>query len=125
MENNETRYQKQKRIEASKGRHAQIVERLSLPIVNQWELKMEEFVPPCAKAGIPSRWTDWSSDEELREDYESDRLPTADEAKAMCADCPIAGEGGLCIKYAKATGQSHGVWGGRRIEKGKWLKDNE
>lgn len=125
MENNETRYQRQKKLEASKDRHAQIVERLALPTVQQWELAMEEFRPQCAVEGIPSRWVDWSSDPELREPEESDRLPTADEAKALCEGCPITGPEGLCRRYAKATGQAHGIWGGGRIEKGKWLKDDE
>lgn len=125
MTEHETRYAKQKKLEQSKDRHAQIVERLSLPTVQQWELAMDEFVPQCRVAGLPSRWTDWSSDPDLREPEESDRIPTAEEAEAMCSGCPITGPDGLCRRYAKATGQSHGVWGGGRIEKGRWLKDHE
>lgn len=87
---------------------------------------MEELQPPCVKAGLPSRWTDWDSDPERREDYETD-IPTLEEAKAMCAECPIRavqyGGNGLCLDYANATGQSHGNWGGVRREDGKWLNE--
>ena len=33
----------------------------------------------------------------------------ADEAKAVCAGCPVAGQ---CLEYALETHQSDGVWGG-------------
>lgn len=33
----------------------------------------------------------------------------ADEAKAICATCPVAEQ---CLEYAVATHQSDGVWGG-------------
>lgn len=32
------------------------------------------------------------------------------EAKAVCARCPVRAE---CLRWALATGQNHGVWGGR------------
>ena len=31
------------------------------------------------------------------------------EAKAVCAECPVAD---LCLQYALATNQTEGVWGG-------------
>lgn len=122
---NETRYQKSTRVKREMARHTAIVSQFVKPIEEEFEIALQETHPPCHKAGLPSRWVDWSSDPELRESYEGDRLPSAAEAEVMCADCPITGEDGLCSRYAKATGQSHGVWGGLRVEKGRWLKDNE
>lgn len=38
-------------------------------------------------------------------------LPEAfDQAKQVCAQCTVSG---ACLEYALATGQQHGVWGGR------------
>lgn len=34
---------------------------------------------------------------------------TGDEAKAVCAECPVKIE---CLQHAIATGEEHGVWGG-------------
>jgi WhiB family redox-sensing transcriptional regulator len=37
-------------------------------------------------------------------------LRQAERAKAICAKCPVRLE---CLEWAQATGQTHGVWGGR------------
>lgn len=120
----ETRYAKTKRTEQSKARHAANVQKLSTPVVERWEQAMDEARRPCVKAGIPSKWTDWATDPELREDYEGEP-PTQREAEEMCAECPLRdvlfGGDGLCSEYAMATGESHGVWGGKAREDGKWL----
>jgi hypothetical protein len=115
----ETRYQRQKRADAARQRHARIVGKLSRPIEEEWDEAMEESRPNCRKSPIPSRWTDWDSNPDHREPYESD-MPTAEEARKMCEGCPILSDR-LCGRYAEATGQSHGVWNGRRRENGKWV----
>lgn len=119
----ESRHHRQKRIEAQKNRHARITGRLTAPAEESFEQELAEFHAPCHKAGLPSAWVDWDLDED-RESYESDRLPTAEEARELCAGCPLVNTG-TCERYAKATNQSHGVWGGKRIYQGKWLKDEE
>jgi WhiB family redox-sensing transcriptional regulator len=40
-------------------------------------------------------------------------------AKAVCARCPVAGE---CLRYALATGQDHGVWGGTSEDERKAIR---
>jgi WhiB family transcriptional regulator, redox-sensing transcriptional regulator len=40
-------------------------------------------------------------------------------AKAVCGRCPVAWE---CLRYALATGQQHGVWGGKSEEERKALR---
>jgi hypothetical protein len=120
----ETRHHRQKRIEQSKDRHAKIAGKLSAPAEERFETELATYHAPCHKQGLPSTWTDWEPDEELREDYESDRLPTAEEARDMCAGCELVGTE-TCELYAWVTKQSHGVWGGKRIYQGRWLKDHE
>lgn len=114
--NDETRYARQKRTEEQKARHAAIVDQLSRPIEERFDEWVDQNRPPCVKAGLPSAWTDWATNPEYREDYESD-APTKQGAEKLCKDCPIRavdlGGNGLCLDYAKATGQSHGVWGGK------------
>lgn len=119
----ESRYQRTKRIEHEKARHARIVSTLTQPIEEEWDQAREKFRPKCKGDEIPTRWTDWDSDPDRREFYEGDR-PSAEEANALCAGCPILADR-LCERYAEQTGQAHGVWGGRRREDGKWVKDNE
>lgn len=40
---------------------------------------------------------------------EKGRRDAADEAKAICAECPVAWE---CLEYALANNEGWGVWGG-------------
>lgn len=120
----ESRHHRQKRIEAQKNRHASIVGKLSAPAEEAFEQELAEFHAPCHKRGLPSPWIDWDPDDESRESYESDRLPTAQEAQDLCSGCPLV-DTGTCERYAKATGQSHGVWGSKRVYKGRWLKNDE
>jgi len=40
-------------------------------------------------------------------------------AKAVCGRCPVSWE---CLRYALATGQQHGVWGGKSQEERKVLR---
>lgn len=117
----ETRYQRSVRIAAEKERHSKIIKDLQLPTVEAWEIVMEEFQPQCAKAGIPSRWTDWDEDPENAEDYEGE-MPSRRDARLLCEGCPLV-ESKLCERYAVATGQTHGVWGGRLRSKGRWVYD--
>lgn len=125
----ETRYQKQKQQDLARARHAHIVGKLANGPVERFDQALETEDVNCRKAGAPSRWTDWDTNPEYREDYESE-APTSREAEAMCDGCPLAplrdGRGritekGLCLTYAEATGQAHGVWGGKRRENGRWL----
>ena len=43
------------------------------------------------------------------------------QAKAICAECPVAG---LCLDYAVVTGQ-YGTWGGTTFRERKHLKDED
>ena len=40
-------------------------------------------------------------------------------AKAICGRCPVSRE---CLRYALATGQQHGVWGGKSEEERRALR---
>lgn len=120
----ETRYQKQKRIEAEKERHARIIAKLTGPINQRFAEAVEKIDPKCRRSEFPSPWTDWDSDPETREDYETAR-PNRNAAKALCAECPLSGEKNVCYRYATATGQFHGVWGGFRRENGRWVQGSE
>jgi hypothetical protein len=126
---NDTRYQRQKQQDLAKARHANIVGKLASGPVEKFELELEKSNTKCRDSGLPSRWVDWASDPYEREDYEGES-PTEREATEMCAGCPLAPlldargrivEKGACLTYAEATGQYHGVWGGKRRENGKWL----
>lgn len=122
----ETRYQKHKRTEAGKARHAGIVNKLTQPVEQEWEVALQDIAEkgdrtPCAKVPLPSPWTDWDAADP--EPYESGRLPTKEEAEAMCAACPLTGKDGVCRRYAEATGQAHGIWGGGVVVNGKWVYD--
>ncbi len=115
----ETRYERTKRVEREKARHQRNVRKLSKDVLADWEQAMEGPTTPCRKAGWPTRWADWDSVAEHREDYEGER-PSVEEAWDMCAPCPLRNNG-VCYNYALATNQSHGVWGGRVREDGKWV----
>jgi hypothetical protein len=116
----ETRYQRSVRIQHERDRHARIVGKLIKPIETEWELAVEAEDPLCARGELPSRWIDWDSEPGHREFYEGN-IPTAEEAKSLCEGCPIM-RARLCERYADATNQAHGVWGGKRRENGKWVK---
>ncbi len=115
----ETRYERIKRVEQGKARHQTIVRKLSKEAIADFEEALDKGLTPCRKAGLPTRWADWHSDPEKREDYEGDR-PTIEEAWDMCAPCPMR-DSGVCYNYALATSQGHGVWGGRIREDDKWV----
>lgn len=122
--NTETRYARHVRTERQKARHNANVQKLAHGPVEAFEFAMDEIRPPCVEDGIPSKWTDWDSTVDDREDYEGE-APTRHVAEALCAECPLRavqfGGSGICVDYALATGQSHGVWGGLAREGGKWL----
>lgn len=40
-------------------------------------------------------------------------LPQIDEAKAICARCPVSSD---CLNFALQTGQDYGIWGGLTAE---------
>jgi hypothetical protein len=116
----ETRYQRSVRIQHERARHARIVGKLIKPVEEEWEQSVETESPNCARGELPSRWVDWDPEPSHREFYEGD-MPSKDEAAALCNGCPIK-DGRLCERYADATNQDHGVWGGRRRYDGKWVK---
>lgn len=123
MTDEPTRYARSQETARQKARHETIVRKLSRSVVDAYAEAIEETRPACVTAGLPSRWTDWASDPEDREDYEGEP-PTKAEAEELCKDCPLLEwkqDGNVCLKYAKATGQFHGVWGGERRENGKWM----
>jgi hypothetical protein len=116
----ESRYQRSKQLQEAKARHARIVATLSRGIVEEYAEALETEQTNCGRRGTPSEWIDWDSVPEYREPYEGD-MPTAERAREMCNDCPLMGDR-LCERYAEATSQGHGIWGGRRRENGKWVK---
>lgn len=61
--------------------------------------------------GDPGPWMDWDEEDD-------DQVPTAEEAQALCAGCPLAKS---CANFAIAGRMSHGVWGGIRVRNGKVL----
>ncbi len=113
----ETRYERSKRIEAERERHAKNLFKFTGPIADRFEQALEEYQPACVKGGLPSKWTDWATDPEDREDYETEP-PTKEEAADLCKGCKVAE---LCVEWAKATGQYHGVYDGQRRENGRWI----
>ncbi len=119
-EGEETRYARQVRINLQRDRHTGIIGKLTAPIVDEFDAVMEDFNPECRRQGIPSKWTDWDSVKDHREPTEGER-PDAQAAWDLCEGCPIAGQRGVCYRYAEITGQAHGVWGGYRRENGKWV----
>lgn len=68
----------------------------------------------------PSPWIDWASEIEEREPHEK-AAPTEQEAKLLCADCPLES---ICTEAALARPPYHGVRGkGLRFENGKRLRN--
>lgn len=132
----ETRYQREKERKNAQARHDRIVGRLADGFVDQFRAALRaDTERPCHQHedDSPNRWYDWHSDPEVREDYETD-MPTKAEAESMCAGCSfyeiikIDSYGKKraetpCYDYARATRQTHGVWGGVRFEDGKVIRD--
>jgi len=58
----------------------------------------------------PGPWTDW----------DENNVPTAAEAKSLCAGCPFLR---ACGNYAIAAQEYHGVWGGFVVHEGQRLGD--
>jgi len=65
---------------------------------------------------------------ELYSDYDDPRypdeatgvpMPTTGQAEALCAECPLTGKGGICLKYALAQKEDSGIWGGHRVVAGR------
>lgn len=72
--------------------------------------------PLCIVAnGEYSKWIDWASDEEMREEGEGS-APTYIEARDMCEGCPLFD---LHMKAVIAKRPYHGVNAGLRFELGK------
>lgn len=116
----ETKYQRQKRRREAQGRHAKIVNALGSGFIQTFDQALEEYTPPCRESTqTPNPWTDWDRYPHNREPYET-RMPTAKEARGLCEPCPLKD---MCLDYALSTGQSHGVWGGKRISDGTILSD--
>lgn len=124
MSDEETRYARTKRTNEAKAKHEDRIQKLARPIEEVFLQFVEQERPPCVKSTRPHPWSDYDSNPDHREDYETD-APTAEEAEALCADCPIRaiqfGGNGVCLAYARATKESHGVWGGLAREDDKWL----
>lgn len=118
-----TRYARQQEKLRSQERHAAIVQRLGQSVVDEWDAEWAglEKPPPCVAAGTPSEWTDWDIEPENREALER-RMPTKTRGEALCEGCPLMRED-LCYRYALATNQQHGVWGGRRFHQGNVVSD--
>lgn len=113
------RYQKSKFKRIAMERHQGIVGALGYDVKLAFEQALEEMEEPtpCIAGGIPSKWTDWDSNPEYREPYETDR-PSNQAARIMCEGCPLMGTG-VCFGAALARGETHGVWESQIIENGK------
>lgn len=129
----ETRYQREKERKNSIRRFNTISGRLAEGFVEAFRAELDKDESrPCRKADgtKPNPWYDWHSDPEVREDYETEP-PTRADAYNMCRECPFfRADGprsskidGPCYDYARATRQTHGVWGGVRLEDGKVIQD--
>ena len=116
-----SRYRKAKERRESVGRHYEITGQLGSNVRQEFDRYMEEATEPtpCIVGGVPSRWTDWDSNPDNREPYETD-MPAGNRAREMCKPCPLMGTG-ICIGAALARGETHGVWEGVRISEGKVL----
>jgi hypothetical protein len=51
-------------------------------------------------------------------DWEWGDAPSAEEAQALCAGCPLMQ---ACGNYGRAAQMSDGIWGGHVVEMGVWL----
>lgn len=78
----------------------------------------KEVIAEFNYIGDQARVNDWSMNCEGRADefvlYAF--TPTADDAAALCAGCPMAA---LCLERATVTHQGWGVWGGVAFVDGK------
>lgn len=68
------------------------------------------FRGACRHAGDPELFFPHGSD--IR------ALRQARRAKMFCAQCPVRDE---CLRYALASGQAHGIWGGTTAEERRQL----
>lgn len=55
----------------------------------------------------PGEWMDW----------EDEDAPSPDDARRLCAGCPLLK---ACLNRAIAGAETHGVWGGKVIVNGVW-----
>lgn len=114
----ESRYQRGKRRQAEKNRHETNIRRLTGDIVQDFETALDSTETPCnTSEEYPNPWTDWDSKEANREPYETEE-PGRNKAQMLCSGCPLVAE---CREYALASNMSHGIWGGERLELGRWL----
>ena len=115
-----TRYAKTQEKKHKQERHADRIDSLTrgTNVLEEYDLALEHLKEPtaCIKGGLPSKWSDWDDAPEHREPQDG-VMPTADEAEALCEGCPLMRDD-VCYRYALATNQTHGVWGGRRILNG-------
>jgi len=119
----ETRYSRDKRKRESKERHGKITAALRAEIVAEYEEARVENRPNCRTDQFPNPWTDWDKIPEWSEEYET-QAPTKEQAQAACAGCPLM-QDDLCYRYALATNQAHGIWGGRRFWNGIEVKQDK
>ncbi len=90
---------------------------------------MSTEAPPSPPHGaavvLPGDWTAWAAcraeDPELFFPIGTTgpALHEAEEAKAVCAHCPVRNE---CLDWALRVGEAHGVWGGTTPEERRWLR---
>lgn len=111
------RYQRAQTKKLAIEKHVGIVNRLGRDVRQQFDQALEDLTEPtpCIAEGIPSAWTDWDSNPEYREPYETDR-PSRQSARLMCEKCPLLE---LCLPAALARGEQHGIWSGTLVELGK------
>lgn len=120
------RYQRDKERREAEAQHQRIVDLLSGDIIEDYEAIKASADTNCDTGQFPNKWVDWDVNPEHAEDYEVGQpVPSEEQARDWCQDCPLmvktpAGQP-LCYAYARATNQSHGVWGGIRIYDGKRL----
>lgn len=77
--------------------------------IHDFEKALEVVDAKCK--GNPSPYTDWGD-----EDDELDP-PTREEAKRLCAGCPLAK---ACLNFGVASNAYHGVYGGNVVHEGVW-----
>lgn len=114
---NLTRYARDQIRKASQARHESIIATLAEDTIEEFNEAVSEHKPKCVTGEFPSPWVDWDKYPTQAEDYEKP-MPTQEQAEALCKGCPIARDN-LCIRYALASDQSHGVWNGQRIYNGR------
>lgn len=109
------RYQKQKTREADKARHQSIVGKLSKDVTKEFDQLLDTIQPDCRDNPLP--YMDWDDDDELQPN-----APNKMYALILCEECPLFKMDNICKRYAEATSQPHGVWGGEVIVNGEWRK---